>query len=166
MFDLDHEIQSWCRSVSTSVWGRDARIEELKDHLYCEVEKLEKSGLSPEQAFRQATEGMGSVEELAAEYSKNRNAANLICDKIQETEEGLEQIGNAMSPKKAASLNILVSLLFAAAILLASFFLKDSQYAQHADVVTFSLIAVWFIPFSILSSAGAKQCKNKTAVVD
>jgi hypothetical protein len=83
MFDLDKEIDAWCRSVRSNGWKRASRNAELKDHLYCEVERLLEEGLSEKQAFLAATERMGNVEDLRLEYSKNRNLVSTFSDFLQ-----------------------------------------------------------------------------------
>ena len=80
MFDLDKEIDAWCRSVHSNGWKRASSNAELKDHLYCEVERLSEEGLSEKQAFLAATERMGNVEDLRSEYSKNRNLVSTFSD--------------------------------------------------------------------------------------
>lgn len=59
-----------------------------------------------------------------------------------------------MNAKKATIWMILVSLFFAGAIVVASYLLKDSFYA---DSVTYGLIAVWWIPFSILGVSSVRS---------
>ncbi len=80
MFDLDKEIDAWCRSVRSNGWKRASSNAEFKDHLYCEVERLSEEGLSEKQAFLAATERMGNVEDLSLEYSKNRNLVPTFSD--------------------------------------------------------------------------------------
>ena len=80
MFDLDREFDAWCRSIRLKGGKRAPSTAELKDHLYCEVERLSEEGLSEEQAFLAATERMGNVEELRLEYSKNRNLVATASD--------------------------------------------------------------------------------------
>lgn len=58
-----------------------------------------------------------------------------------------------MSPKRAATYNIGLSLIFAAAILLASYLMVNTQYEEYAQTVTYLLIALWFAPFTWLSAA-------------
>ena len=54
-----------------------------------------------------------------------------------------------MKPTNAALLNILVALIFAVAILFADSLLAGSE---HSDTVKYLLIALWWIPFSFLST--------------
>ena len=150
MFDLDREVHAWCRSIHTTWFNRDARVEELKDHLYCEIERLRAEGLSDEQAFLYATERLGSVDELLTEHAKNRH--------------WLVGWRDSMSLKKAASLIIAISLLFAAAIILSSYLLNDTQYEQHSQTVVYLLIALWWIPYSILIAGLGGQSSIKAEV--
>lgn len=78
MFNLDREIDAWCRSIRLKGGKRASSTAELKDHLHCEVGRLSEEGLSEEQAFLAATERMGNVEELRLEYSKNRNLVSTL----------------------------------------------------------------------------------------
>jgi uncharacterized membrane protein len=61
-----------------------------------------------------------------------------------------------MNSKKASLYLIIVSLAAAAAIMLSSFFLKGTESSQ---TVMFLIIAVWFVPFTWLTS----QVANKKA---
>ena len=56
-----------------------------------------------------------------------------------------------------AFLMILVSLMFAAAILIASYLLRGTE---HGDTATYFLIALWFIPFSFLCAQTSRPCKS------
>ena len=59
-----------------------------------------------------------------------------------------------MNLKKATYLNIGISILFAIAMVLSSYFLDGSDYEQ---TVTYLLIALWFIPFAFLSRVSVKE---------
>ena len=72
MFNLNKAIEEWCQSVHTNTWDSDSKMEELRDHVHCEVERLMRNGLSDEQAFQQATDRIGDANALRIEHSKNR----------------------------------------------------------------------------------------------
>ena len=153
MFDLDKAINTWSASVHPYGFNKKARIDELNDHLYCEIERLQKQGLSVEQAFLAATEQVGRVVDLAAEHSKNRNSFFRLFDDVPGFIFNDQQHGdNDMDKKRAAVLNIAVSIFFAIAILLSSYMLGDSP---ASETVMFILIAVWWVPFSYLTARGA-----------
>lgn len=61
-----------------------------------------------------------------------------------------------MSPKTAVVLNIVIALIFAGAILLSSWILRDTE---HALTVTYIIIALWFIPSGLLTVAGIAKDK-------
>lgn len=63
-----------------------------------------------------------------------------------------------MNQKKAALVNIGISILFAAAIIVSAFLLKGTQYQQ---TVTWLLIAVWWIPFSWLGGRACTSCRAR-----
>lgn len=52
-----------------------------------------------------------------------------------------------MSPKKATLSIVIVSIVFAAAMIISSVILADKAYLQ---TVILSLIALWFVPFAYL----------------
>ena len=153
-FDLEQEVQAWCRTVHPYGWNRRARVAELADHLYCELERQQAAGLSEEAAFRAATEQLGDVGTLQAEHTKNATLLTLFYTQVEQFAFATLQSGEKpMTPKRAALYNIVVALFFAAAIILASYLIADTQYEDHAQTVTYLLIAIWFIPFTWLSAA-------------
>ncbi len=148
MFILEREVQAWCRSVYPGWRNRDARIAELADHLYCEIERLHADGLSEEEAFIAATGRMGDISLLIEEHAKNRGVvASIYSNGI----DSIENWRSSMNPKKASTLIIVISLLFAAAIILSSYLLADTQYEHLSQTVMYLLIAIWFIPYTLLS---------------
>ena len=73
MFDLEYEIDKWARQVADQGCFTSGRIDEMKDHIYCEIEKFEESGYSQREAFQRAVSSVGSPDELTGEFSKNRS---------------------------------------------------------------------------------------------
>ncbi|MEW6997392.1 hypothetical protein AADZ86_06795 [Colwelliaceae bacterium BS250] len=59
-----------------------------------------------------------------------------------------------MDCKKAKQLNIIISVLFALAMLISSYFIADKGLSQ---TVVFMLIALWLVPFLYLN----KRMKQK-----
>lgn len=160
MFDLDGEIRAWARAVHPDGCGRDGSVDELMDHLSSEIERLQHEGLSQEQAFVAATERMGSVDELMREHAKNRRVVSMLCRAPQDEDAGEPQRRrDPMNPRRAAVLNLVVAIVFAAAILMSAFLLPDEEASA---TVTYLLIAVWLIPFTLLSaSAGRRSIRSE-----
>lgn len=144
MFDLAQSIDAWCQAVHRYRMNRVEHVEELKDHLYCKVEALQKGGMTDEQAFKEAIAQMGQVEELAAEHEKNRNFTTRLFDQISNYQERISH----MNEKKRARLLIGISIVFAITMMLSSSLIEDGDTSQ---VVVNILIALWWIPFSILA---------------
>ena len=86
MFDLDREIDSWCRDVLGARCVNTAGMDELVDHVHCEVEKLRGQGMNAEEAFNAATERMGDTRELAREYTKNYGPVARLVQKLMRLE--------------------------------------------------------------------------------
>ena len=66
-----------------------------------------------------------------------------------------------MNPKQASFLIIVVSILFAAAMISLSLLLNNTLYHDYTETAVFFLIALWFIPFSYLSRFINKKCEVK-----
>jgi len=64
MFQLDEEVRAWCSSILPDDCVQDERLEELEDHLYSEIERLQAEGASQQQAFVAATEKLGEAKML------------------------------------------------------------------------------------------------------
>jgi len=60
-----------------------------------------------------------------------------------------------MNSQKAIFLQIGNAIIFVAAIVLFSYLLADTQYEQYSNTAMYLLIALWFIPNSLLSSLSA-----------
>lgn len=65
---------------------------------------------------------------------------------------------NALSPEKAWVLAIVISIIIAIAMVVISYLLKDTQYADKSQMVIFLLIAIWWVPFyGLTRRSGAKS---------
>ncbi len=79
MFDLDREVTAWSNSVHADSCVGSTRSAELRDHLYCEVDRARSQGLSDEQAFAAAVAKMGESAQLAGEHAKGRSVFKSAC---------------------------------------------------------------------------------------
>jgi hypothetical protein len=161
MFNLESEVQAWCESIHHGGSDRQVRIDELADHLHCEVAHLVEQGQSEQTAFLAATNQMGEAQELVREHSKNQSmtsrtlaisAALFSCNS--------KKMSRLLDSNQRALLLILVSLFFAGLMLLGSWL---SRGTENSQTVTYALIAVWFIPFSVLSNAEPNDDKGSCA---
>lgn len=149
MFNLEKEIDKYCKSILTNGNDTDSKIAELKDHIYCEIERLQINGLSIEQAFLQATLQLGNVDELKNENAKNWSLTNTIYDYLDWR--------LPMRPGKAAILQLIVALSFAITIVISNILLVQMQQVNYSKTITYSLLALYFIPNIYLSIAERKR---------
>lgn len=59
-----------------------------------------------------------------------------------------------MNPKNATASIIIISLVFAVAMVIASNIFVDSE---HSQTITYILIALWFVPFGYFISLKSKK---------
>ncbi len=74
MFDLEKEIRKWKKSLHNYEVFEDGLIADIELHLHDAYVVLKQKGLTEEKAFRQAIDQVGTAENIAAEYNKNRIA--------------------------------------------------------------------------------------------
>jgi len=139
MFDLNREVDSWSREFAGTKCGRNDRVEELKDHLFCEIEKNIEEGLNPESAFLAATRRFGISEELKAEFQKGVGITPLLC------EYGEEPFG--LSTKQIAAATGLYLVLFAAFTFGLAYLLRGRTTYEYLTPVLYilSLLPVIFV---------------------
>ncbi|MCA9000714.1 MAG: hypothetical protein KDB61_02240 [Planctomycetes bacterium] len=155
MFDLESEVLTWCRAVHNTGPDREARAEELADHLFCEIEHGVQQGLDEEAAFVAALRQLGAADRLQSEHGKNRGGlewgtavvlALVTCNQAR--------LRRELNPKQASAAVILVSLLFAGLMLGVAPWIRGWK---HKDLVNPALIALWIVPYTLLIGAGASE---------
>ncbi len=139
MFRLDKEVEAWCQSVYDKGCQNETGMEELKDHLYCEIEHLMKEGLSEKQAFVRATERMGNAEDLYNEYFKNQNIFYRLFHSLNKRSE-------MMTPKQLAVIMAAYVLLFAVITATAKSLLGGAEQFEDVSLLLYS---VWLAPLFI-----------------
>jgi len=75
MFDLEKEIKEWKKGFGKYESFEDGLIADMELHLRETNEVLKTEGLGDEEAFRKAVEQIGTAENIAGEYRKNRELA-------------------------------------------------------------------------------------------
>jgi len=128
MFNLETAVDEWCQGIGNPQ-GESAELkEELKDHLYCEIEALLEEGLSDQQAFSLATKKLGQPEALLDEYRKNRNIFSRMCNSTETNlSEYSQQRSHVMSYKQNTKRILAQSILWAAAMLSSALLLGESE---------------------------------------
>jgi hypothetical protein len=147
MSHLDQEIDAWCRRVAEGQCGTEQKVEELRDHLISDIERLMAEGSSEEDAFHAATSRMGSVRELSSEYRKNNSLLATLAHAGTGTATNEGDTG--MSAGKLAMIMIVQSLVWAAVMLASAWALKGTDF--HQEVSTF-LMAGWFASTMLMTA--------------
>lgn len=70
MFNLEVEIQKWRGQMRASGVKAPALLDELESHLRDDVEQQSKSGIGGQEAFAEAVQRLGPLDDLKAEFSK------------------------------------------------------------------------------------------------
>ncbi len=145
MFDLNHEIDQWCRSILDTGCSRRGDLDELTDHLHCLVEEKVATGQTEQQAFVSAIRQMGDSELITAGYAGNRT----LLQKMAAYDRNLQRrITQRFSATQLFWFMIVYSLLCAAAMIV----LPQMFESLESDTVMNWLLVIWFIPFVIVAS--------------
>lgn len=153
MFNLEIAVEEWCQGIGNPQ-GKSAELkEELKDHLYCEIEALLEEGLTDQQAFSLATKKLGQPDVLLDEYSKNRIVFSRMCNSTETSlSEYSQQRSHVMSYKQSSKRIISQSVLWAVAMLSSGLLLGESdQYFFYI------LLLVVLATVSIAMDPGHKE---------
>src|SRR5712692_4700974 len=70
MFDLNEKITEWRRQMLAAGIKTPVPLSELESHLRDDVEQQMRSGLSAQQAFAAAVQGIGQAAVLECEFDK------------------------------------------------------------------------------------------------
>ena len=143
-FDLNKAVQQWCELVLCNDSIKSKNIEELKDHLYCQIEQLQEQGKNDKDAFKLAIEKMGEADMLSNEYEKNRTFLQKLCAFEYGT---VADLAKPTVSKK--SVIIQQSILWAAAIIGTSLLIEDKEQARS---VIFNVL----IPLSVANIISVK----------
>jgi hypothetical protein len=152
-FDLDKAVQQWCELVLSNDCIKSQNIDELKDHLFCQVEHFQQSGKDEKQSFKLAIEKMGEIDMLSGEYEKNRNFLQKLC--AFEYGSVADHANETMSIKTAI---VQQSILWAAAIIGTSLIIDDKQQAMTVVFIVLIPLSVANI-ISLKSGSFAKECR-------
>jgi len=153
-FDLDKAVQQWCELVLSNDSIKSKNIDELKDHLYCEIESFQHQGVEESEAFKLAIKKMGEIDMLSGEYEKNRTFLQKLC--AFEYGTVADHANKTINIKSAI---IQQSVLWAAAIIATSLILDDKQQAMSVVfTVLLPLSVVNIISLRTRSAAKEYQC--------
>ncbi len=137
MFDLEREIEQWCRTIIDCGCARETDLIELKDHLYCLVEEHRKQGHKEQDAFVEAIKQMGDTRLITDEYARNRTLLQKIAAYDRKVQ---RSITGRFSAKQLIWFLLGFSMFCALLMLL---------LAAYVELAVFWIMLIWFIPFII-----------------
>ena len=157
MFNLNDEVLAYCQAVYPSGLDRQARIDELADHLYCEIDRWIGEGLSEQEAFLRATDRLGAADDLAQEHlraqtglQKHAGVLFALCTF------NVKALRRSLTAAEASAWIIGVSLFFAGLMIATALFTTGSESSQ---IGTYLWIAIWWVPYSLLCSVSGEKGK-------
>jgi hypothetical protein len=160
MFDLEKAVDEWCNDVGASRLPPDA-IAELKDHVYCAVDKLREQGRSEQDAFLEVTNGMGDRKALRAEFAKNSRAWCVLCRRADQISSATPSgRSETMSALKPAVVMLLQSFVWAAVIIVVARTLDGTDYkGEVIGYLTAGWAVSWLLPLVLTDFRKAMQAE-------
>jgi hypothetical protein len=137
MFDLEREIEQWCRTIIDCGCARETDLNELKDHLHCLVEEHREQGHTEQDAFVEAIKQMGDTRLITDEYARNRTLLQKIAAYDRKVQ---RSITRRFSAKQLIWFLLGFSMFCALLMLL---------LAAYGGLAVFWIMLIWFIPFII-----------------
>ena len=140
---LEQQIAAWRGYVGRgeAIAGRD--VDELEDHLRDQIERLEASGLAPDEAFLVAVKRLGGLDDLSREFA--REHSDRLWKQLVMAEPDTE-------PSRSRSLVLAVGLALAAAVAIKipalfgiGFESSGDFYARNIAVLVLPFLAAFFL---------------------
>ncbi len=130
MLDIDRELHAFLRTLSDkSLVSKDC-LDEVEDHLRCEIELHMESGISPDEAFVRAIKNFGATADLLAEYQHLYGNSKL------------SRLKNYLSHyfNRRIIMRFLGGFLFGAFFILAGLLLEGGQIASITQITSFIIV--------------------------
>lgn len=143
MFDLNQEIDRWCRDIIRHGCARTSELNELKDHLHCLVEAHQAEGLTGQAAFVEAIRQMGDSDLITAEYAKNAPLLQRIVAYDQALQRSLLA---RFTGRQLMMFTLVYSLVCAAAMIVGAW------WFDAGDQLVNWMLAIWLVPFLLVAS--------------
>lgn len=72
-YDLEAEIERWCRYAERRRGVDGSDVDELEDHLRNQIDELQASGLLPDEAFFISVKRLGCLDDLSREFAQEHS---------------------------------------------------------------------------------------------
>jgi hypothetical protein len=63
----------------------------------------------------------------------------------------IHSCADSIKPEKAGILWIIISIFAALLMILSSYLIRDTQFSENSQMVTYIIMAVWWLPFYVLT---------------
>jgi len=143
MFDLNKEIDQWCREIIQHGCARTTERNELKDHLFCLVEEHQARGLTDQAAFVASIRQMGDSDLITAEYAKNAS----LMHKILAYDRNLQR---SLLARFSGKQLIVFSLIYS--LVCAGLMISGAWWFDAGDQLVNWMLAIWLVPFLLVAS--------------
>ncbi|MDY0908586.1 permease prefix domain 1-containing protein [Microbacterium sp. CFBP9034] len=140
---LEQQITAWREYVGRREAIADRDVDELEDHLRDQIERLETSGLAPDEAFLVAVKRMGGLDDLSREFAREHSERlwkQLVIAEPEVTAQRSRSLLVAVGLAVAAAVTIKIPALFGIG------FSTDGEfYARNAAVLILPFLAAYFL---------------------
>ena len=149
-FNLQQAVEAWVSLLKREHMVDEAHIDELQDHLMCEIESRIAEGLSAKSAFTCAVDSIRQHPLL----KDNEKVKNRLFNKLIELECGKQQTPDNY---KRAKVIVTQSILWAAAMLASAILVGDHPNSKYLTIFVYVPLAL----MSIFSLNSKRKVVNK-----
>lgn len=160
MFDLNEQVNQWFKTLKNAKAIDEQNIDELKDHLFSEIEAQIASGKSQEEAFIIATALLGDQQQLKQEFIKNKQKLFKLCQ--QQEDASFDELLLKQEEKQQKGLSKMLignAIIWASAMIGTALLVKGHDNSQS---ITMLLVALWFAStylFGDMKKAAKAECQ-------
>ncbi|GLX84843.1 hypothetical protein tloyanaT_10950 [Thalassotalea loyana] len=159
MFDLDREVNLWFEALQGVKAIDSENIDELKDHLYSEIEAQVANGKTEQQAFYIATSRLGDQQSLKVEFDKNRAKLMQLCQSQEDSSfDSLLVQQETKQQKNLSKMMVGNAIIWASAMLGTAILVQGHESSQS---ILMLLIGLWFAStylFGDMKKAAKAEC--------
>jgi hypothetical protein len=140
---IEAQIDGWRRYVSKSEAISKADVDELEGHLRDQIDGLEASGLSPDEAFLVAVSRMGRIDDLSREFAREHSERlwkQLVVDDAENSALRRSSLPLAVGLAVAAAVAVKIPALFGVTLS------GDGEfYARNLALLILPFLAAYFL---------------------
>jgi hypothetical protein len=130
--------------------SREEHLDELKDHLLSEIERLQATGMDQGEAFEAATTRLGEAHMLMSEYSKNRSFISRLCA-LDRRMSGTALITDSAARKHVKRLILGHAILWATGLVACTVLMLDAE--NVTPMATLVFVPLWFASYLLITNS-------------